>query len=234
MEIVKQQNRKKHEKANMLYIGLQQLVRNAGKTWLTMGEYLYNLKKGSLYRYVYGRDVTWAEFLGECSLGIKSSTARNMMGCYRYFIVECGYDEEMIATIGVSKAQHMLHRCKSHPEEREELLESARVLTAGGIIDTIREREGRDPMKPKAESFSKGDCLLCGGEAERAHFPLTKRAGGEFTIPLCREHHSEYHTIGVDTWFAQHKRPLEKYLRTLWSEGGYNEGHDAGDLNEKG
>ena len=216
-EIIQVKNEKKQARAEKLYVALQCCVRDSTKIWFDMGGFLCKLKKDKLYRYVYGLDVSWAEFLGESKLGIKEKSADNMIWCYKYWILECGYKSEDLANhLGIGKAQALVKYCREHPEERDELLEESKELSTSDVINTVREREGRLPMpvQKRVDSLKDG-CILCGKHPEKAHFPISKGAGGEFTIPLCRECHSEYHSIGVDTWFRKYRIPLELHLRSL-------------------
>ena len=214
MSETKEQNVKKHEKSRELYDCLQSIVRDERLAWYKSGEYLCRLKKDNSYRYVYGLDVTWKEFLAE--VGINYELAQSKIRCYEYYIVELGYTPESLAEhLSPTNAKTILSRCKNHPEEREELLEMAKVNSTSDMINVIRERDGRTQMLPN-RTTEEATCVVCGKTpVENAHFPLGK-LHGEFTIPLCHFHHIEdLHRIGVDTWFSQNKRSLEKYLRTL-------------------
>jgi len=214
MTIVKEQNTKKHEKSRELYDCLKSIVRDERASWYKGGEYLYRLKKDKSYRYVYGLDVTWKEFLAE--IGISEDLARSKIRCYEYYMVELGYSAEDLAEhIHPTNAKAILSRCKNYPEERDELIGMARVNSSSDMINIINERRGKPPMMPKKED---GDCLVCGRPADRHHYPRTQRVGGEFTIPLCREHHTEAHMMGVWTWSEKNVINLEKYLRTLKQE----------------
>jgi hypothetical protein len=65
-------------------------------------------------------------------------------------------------------------------------------------------------------SDSPSICCVCGATpTENAHWPITEKMGGEFTIPLCRKCHHEYHTSGDVTFYSKYKRRLGGYLAKL-------------------
>jgi hypothetical protein len=48
-------------------------------------------------------------------------------------------------------------------------------------------------------------CLVCGGLAEPAHVTSRGAGGGRFDlVPLCRTHHDEQHSAGVETFAERH------------------------------
>jgi len=212
-EVYTEQNKKKHDKSRKLYDCLRSIVRDERLAWYKSGEYLFRLKKDGSYRYVYGADVTWKEFLAE--IGINHDLAQSKIRCYEYYVLECGYTPEALAEhLPPTNAKTILSRCRNYPEERDELLDMAKINSTSDMINIIRERSGRAPMLPK-QTTGEGTCILCHRPAEPHHYPRTRRVGGEFTIPLCREHHTEAHTMGVWTWSEKNVILLEKHLRTL-------------------
>ncbi len=55
-------------------------------------------------------------------------------------------------------------------------------------------------------------CVVCGQPAEPHHLVTRARGGSDLeTVPLCRVHHSEIHTVG-------RKQLEKKYHINLWRE----------------
>lgn len=47
-------------------------------------------------------------------------------------------------------------------------------------------------------------CMVCGVSGVDAHHMFNAKRNDYLAVPLCRKHHSEYHSIGVDTFKEKH------------------------------
>jgi len=104
-------------------------------------------------------------------------------------------------------------------DEVEEWLHKLRNLSWKDSINAIRRARGRAEMPQSPSTQDKPPdsgplfCCVCGGHpAEKAHWPITERMGGKFTIPLCRGCHEEYHTCGDVTFYERYKRKIGEWL----------------------
>lgn len=63
----------------------------------------------------------------------------------------------------------------------------------------------------KADWIRDKPCLVCGTKPSDPHHWPTRGAGGtsKDLIPLCRTHHVEFHTMGVDTWQDTYQRDID-------------------------
>ena len=84
-------------------------------------------------------------------------------------------------------------------------------------------------------------CLICGRQPSDPHHlryaqprALGRKASDEFTVPLCRTHHSEVHRVGNEQawWQAIGIDPLS-VAQTLWNRTRINEGHIGADKSER-
>jgi hypothetical protein len=104
---------------------------------------------------------------------------------------------------------------KKRPESLNDYLEDCRALSWKDLINKVRKARGKPQMPTqKGNLLAPGSsCIICGATpAEAAHWPITKAMGGRFTIPLCRECHSEYHQHGDITFYDHYKRKIGEWL----------------------
>ncbi len=69
-------------------------------------------------------------------------------------------------------------------------------------------------------------CIVCQGQSEPHHVRIDGNAGmgikpdDEFSLPLCRDHHTESHALGRKSFWAKHMRlniknePIESAVAT--------------------
>jgi len=177
---------------------------------LRRGQTLTEIKKHRTY---IGRADTFEEYLSEYDV---RSDARKCMNLYNFYIIEHGLQGSDIEDIHHERLLEAMKSIKKKPDRLFDYLEMCRELSWKDMINTVREARGLSSMPhPEAiTSFPSGSsCIICGATpAEQAHWPITEKMGGKFTIPLCRECHSEYHQHGDVTFYDHYKRKIGEWL----------------------
>ena len=191
---------------NKLDIGIQTYTK------LRRGQTLSAIKKNRTYL---GRTDTFNEYI---SLEDWSKDAKKCMNLYNFYIVEHGLQSEDIEEIHHGRLLEAMKAIKLQPDKLTDWIECCEVLSTKDLINTVKEARGENPMPiQKATSLPPGSsCIICSATpAENAHWPITKKMGGKFTLPLCRECHNALHQQGDVTWYANNKHKIMEWLATL-------------------
>jgi hypothetical protein len=157
------------------------------------------------------------------------------MHIYDKFVEQLKIDVSLLSRIGHRNLQIISTVAEDDPEH---WIAQAEQLSGSDLINEVRAYKGKAPLKPKrkddaepeaksyAEYVEQTPCIVCGKKSEKAHFPITRKAGAsdDWVIPLCRKCHSEYHNIGVLTWFDKYRRNFAEYLYgkiipMIWRKG---------------
>ena len=195
---------------NRLDIGIQTHVK------LKRGWVLTEIKKHKLYE---GKADSFNEYLSQEDV---RTDAKICMDLYNFYIVEHKLHSEDIEDIHYLRLLEAMKAITKQPDNLWEWLDNCRILSWKDLINAVRETRGLAEM-PKVKSSAKevppppgSHCILHPERpAEAAHWPITKAMGGKFTIPLCRECHTEYHTKGDVTFYNNYKGKIGKWLETL-------------------
>ena len=157
---------------------------------------------------------SFTEFLAMPEIGFQRSTVYAFIHIHELYVDKLGREPIELCNIGMYKLQQINPVVEGDPDE---WLSKAEVLSPKDLINCVREHQGKEPMpEPPQVAHGHSNCILHPDrESVQAHFPITIKAGGKFTIPLCPECHDELHHMGVDSWFSVYKRPLGVYLETL-------------------
>ena len=187
--------------------------------FLYLAQHLTLIHDNELYKRL--DHPTFASWLADPEINIPQSTAYRLIKLYKYYVLERKCDQETLARAGQKKLELILPYVKSGADVYEWVNRAGEnsvsdVRTALGIANPEMSHRGDKP-EPEYTSWSQyvkaQPCLICGATpVDGHHFPITKAAGGNFTIALCRQHHTECHTMGVVTWFDKYRRPLERFL----------------------
>ena len=224
-------NSDKIGEAYVAWTAIQESSYHIASHCLRLGKYFKELRDKKLYKYIFGQDdSTWTEFLATPEIRFERSSVYNFIGLYELWILKLGYLEKEITDIGYKRLMLVTPITRKNPEQAQEWLSAADTMSQSDLINTVREAEGKEPMKKSdtAESpphtslfdydtFVKGHaCILHPARSsERAHFPRTSKVGGKFYIPLCHECHMEMHSIGIVSWFDTYRIALGLYLDEL-------------------
>lgn len=187
---------------NKLNIGIQTHI------MLKRGWALSEIKEYKVYK---GEADSFEEYLSQ---GDVRKDARICMDLYEFYIIKHTLHHEDIEDIHYMRLLEAIKAIKLQPEQLEEWLERCRVLSWKDLINEIREARGKPQMPvQKATSSPGSSCIICDvTPAFDAHWPITDKMGGKFTIPLCAKCHDEYHVEGDITFYKNYKQKIGKWL----------------------
>lgn len=195
---------------NKLDIGIQTHIK------LRRGWVLSEIKANRTYL---GQADTFEEYLSQYDA---RSDANECMRLYKFYIVEHGLQSEDIDEIHHDRLLEVMKAIKLQPDKLTGWLELCTVLSWKDLINAVRETRGRAhmPKEPKKPPPPGSSCIICGTTpVENAHWPITEKMGGTFTIPLCHDCHiGDLHNQGDVTWYSNNKHKIMEWLATLKEE----------------
>jgi len=181
---------------------------------LRRGWVLTEIKDNKLYK---GKADTFAEYISQADV---RADAKCCMELYDFYIVQHKLPAENIQDIHYKRLLEAKKAITLEPDKLNEWIDDCRALSWKDLINAVRGVRGRAEMptsksttdEPPA-SDSPSPCCICGATpAENAHWPITDKMGGLFTIPLCRGCHNEYHAKGDGTFYKNYKHKIGEYL----------------------
>jgi len=180
-------------------------------TMLKRGADLIQIRESKDYR---GQADTFAEYLSQNDV---RKDAKLCMALVEYYILHHGLEVSDIHDIHHDRLKEVMEKLPDLPTaEIDEWLEACRELSWKDLLNKIRRARGKPPMPFQAKDNlldPSPSCCICGATpVEDAHWPITKKMGGAFTIPLCRECHNEYHQHGDTTFYDHYKRKIGEWL----------------------
>jgi len=180
---------------------------------LRRGEVLHTIKENQCYK---GQADSFAEYLAQDDV---RSDARICMDIYKFYCLHSRVPAEDIQDIHYLRLHEAMKAIKLQPDKLSEWLECCRTLSWKDLINKVRGVRQKPPLQSKSPPFDESPdspCLLHPErKAEQAHWPITAKMGGKFTIPLCRACHNEYHDIGDVSFYSKYKRKIGEWLETL-------------------
>jgi len=190
------------------------------RVMLRRGENLYNIKQNETYR---GQADTFNEYLAANDV---RDDARKCIDLYKFYILEHSLLADDIQHVHYKRLLEIMPAVKKQPHRLFDWIEWANELSWKDLINKVREVKGRPPLpreggappsnKQVAPMPLDSHCLVCGGyPVDKAHWPVTKAAGGRYTIPLCRECHADMHQYGIITWTDRYRKQLHDYFMKL-------------------
>ena len=200
--------------AYQLVEDLKELNKTDVATNLIRGSKLLTMKRGELHRSL-GYD-TWYEFLADNNIArkkAKTATQITEVFCEKHKI-----NTEILMDIGEDKLDDILPTIKKEPNKVNEWIDKAMTWSRKDLINETRRARGKPSMPQEKNLLDPGSppCCVCGNlPTEKAHWPVTKKMGGKFTIPLCGECHREYHQHGDVSFYDHYKRRIGAYLDGL-------------------
>ena len=218
-----QPDRKQIDDAYRVWDSIQESSYHIATHVINLGKHFKELRDKELYKYIFGQDgdSTWISFLANPEVKFSRSSVYNFIELYELWILQLGYKEEDITDVGYKRLMLVTPITRKNPELADEWIAEARTLSQSDLINSVREADGKQKMKPKQikpkPSHSPPCILHPVRDSEPHHFPRTRKYG-KFTIPLCRECHTEAHSIGVVTWFDLYRAKLGEYLDKLTEE----------------
>ena len=166
---------------------------NLRANYLVLGSLLSEYHDMSLWKMEYD---SWEAFLGDPEIAMKRSTAYNLMRVHALYVKKLNIPAERLLSIGHTKLLKVADLVESNPEE---WLSRAESLGKQDLAVFIAEAGGKavSPPAPPPRP-SPGGCVNgCEGDVDSHHFPVgrvsSQGEAGDWTIPLCRKCHTEYH-----------------------------------------
>jgi hypothetical protein len=199
--------------------------------FLRMAEMLTVMEDGNLYLLL--DCPTFESYLGTLGPERDRSWLFKLMRAYRLFSKKLSIPDDRLLEVGPTKLD-IIAPVVNEGNVNEWLDKTE--LSKSDLINEVRKFRGKSPLSPLPHSPNKGfpdlakyktyldyvrdqPCCVCGATPVDAHhFPLTRasagREGEEWTIPLCRACHTEYHTDPV-SWTSAYKHRWAAYIYGL-------------------
>lgn len=124
-----------------LYIKTIALVAKQRILFLELGEVLYEIKSKQLYKKMGdGGFDTWKSFLANPEIDLSVQMADIYVRIYEYYILELKKSKEEIQHLPILRLNRLLPKLENAtPEEREEWLDKAKLLSYTDFIQELRE-----------------------------------------------------------------------------------------------
>lgn len=141
---------------------------------------------------------SFEDFIGSPEVGFSRSKAYGLIRIRELYKEKLGIDDKTLLEIGNAKLALIAPVVES---DKEGWLEKARHLSKSDLRIEIGQGPG-DKISlsppPPAPVPLPGSCVNgCPGDVDRHHFPVGRSSSsdeaGDWTIPLCRKCHTEYH-----------------------------------------
>ena len=189
------------------------------KRFLDMGFLLGQFRDYSLYKFL--NYDTLEAMLGAPELGIKRSTAYDLMRVFDLYCKKLQIAQEDLADCGKTKLLKMAKVVEDNPDKALEWIDKAKSLSVSCLKEEVAVELGLPSVPPKpipvaATSSDSLSCCVCGkSPVDKHHFPVGRQSSsdekGDWTIPLCRECHSSYHAEPKE-WTWTYRKNWMRYL----------------------
>ena len=201
------------------------------KNFLTLGKLLKEcLDEG--YWKLLGSE-SFEAYVAQPEIALSRSYAYQVVKLYEVYVQKLGLATETLQAIGPHRLIRLLPAAEDGRFD-EEMLGKAASLSLSDLETEYRGEKRHKKREREIEYYGEdydewmmsGGCCICGDTGEKSHFPRTRGAGaGESDwIPMCRQHHSEFHSQGVDTFMAGNKYKLFDWfyakIRGAYKRGG--------------
>ena len=191
-------------------------IYNVRANFLVLGKLLKENRDLGLWKLEYD---SFEAFLGDAEISMKRAWAYDLIRVYELYVEKLGVPADRLLKIEVTKLLKVAPVVESDPEE---WLTKAEHLSVSDLsIERGRAERVKPFSSPPPVPSGPAPCVVCGAtEVDRHHFPVTKGAGcpDEWTIPLCRRDHTEYHQDPKE-WVWKYRRNWAKYLYGLINRG---------------
>lgn len=141
-------------------------------------------------------DDSFNAFLGRPELGFKRSWAYELIKIYKLYVQRLGVSAEDFIHIGPTK---LLKMASVVEQDKERWLGDAKALSVSDLDIEIQGAASGVKLSPPTSVPSPPTACVngCRGDVDRHHFPVGRSSSsdekGDWTIPLCRKCHTEYH-----------------------------------------
>lgn len=191
---------------------IHQAVYNVRANFLLLGKLLKENRDNALWKLEYD---SFESLLGDPSIGLKRSTAYGLIQIVELYLEKLGVPAERILGIGNAKLLAIAPVVES---DKEGWLAQAEQLSKSDLKIQIAEAGGKavSPPAPPPRPSSPKSCVNgCEGGVDKHHFPVGRVSScdepGDWTIPLCRGCHTEYHQNPKE-WTWTYRKNWMRYL----------------------
>jgi hypothetical protein len=191
---------------------------NVAANYLVLAHLLKENRDGSLFKLLHCD--SFDEFLGMPEIGFSRSKAYSLIQIWELYKDKMGIDDHTLLDVGNSK----LLMIAPLVEKDKEWLSKAKALSKSDLRLEINGVSGRESISPPSKSPVSGrnapappsSCVNgCQGDVDRHHFPVGRVSSaderGDWTIPLCRKCHTEYHQEPKE-WTWTYRKNWMRYL----------------------
>jgi hypothetical protein len=184
---------------------------NIQANFLVLAKLLKDNRDKSLWKLLH--HDSFEAFLGDPALGFSRSRAYGLIQLYEKFVDKLHISPEEIIEIGNSKLLMIAGRVEENVDEwmskAKHLSKSDLRLEIDGAVPGVK-------VSPPKPSASPGSCVNgCQGDVDKHHFPVGRSSSsdeaGDWTIPLCRRCHTEYHQEPKE-WTWIYRKNWMRYL----------------------
>ena len=173
------------------------------------------------YWKVLGYD-SFEEFLAIPELKFKRSKAYDLIGIYKLYCQELGVDTDRLLKAGTTNLSRLMRRDAIDlvRSDTDGWISKAESLTKSDFAIVIAEAGGKAVSPPAPPPWPSilvpGGCVNgCEGDVDKHHFPVGRTGScdeaGDWTIPLCRRCHTEYHQEPKE-WTWTYRKNWMRYL----------------------
>ena len=185
---------------------------NVAANYLTLAKLLKENRDNSYWKLSDSCD-SFDEFLGMPEIGFSRSKAYSLIQIWELYKDKMGIDDHTLLDVGNSK----LLMIAPLVEKDKEWLHKARLLSKSDLRLEINGVSGRESISPPSKSPAPPSSCVngCQGDVDRHHFPVGRVSSmdekGDWTIPLCRKCHTEYHQEPKE-WTWTYRKNWMRYL----------------------
>ena len=229
--------------ASVAYDLNEQIVQcnlNVRANFLHMAKLLVQMRDEKLYLAL--DCPTFESYLGTLGAEGTRGWLYKLIRAWELFSKKMEIPDQTLIAIGPSKLDilaPMVPTMILNDKNRADWIGKAANLSKSDLINEVRAVQGKSFLsflpapsgqinhglsdlllkyKSYQEYVKAQSCILCGnGPVDKAHFPRTKKRGGEDwqIIPLCRKCHEDFHAQGVDTFLSKYKQSIFDYFYGL-------------------
>lgn len=191
---------------------------NISGNFLVLARLLYENHRDSLYKLL--NCDSFNEFLGMPEIGFKKSKAYDLIAIWELFKTRMNVDDRTLLDIDRTKLKKLLPIASAVEGNPEEWLSKARSLSVSDLAIEIAGVSGKEVSISPPSSLTPAplasSCVNgCQGEVDKHHFPVGRVSSadeaGDWTIPLCRKCHTEYHQEPKE-WTWTYRKNWMRYL----------------------
>jgi len=201
---------RENDMSDFMHIGILKSNKIDTAYYIARGKGYAELKAG---KHWIGKAETWNSYLS--SIGKSRKRIEDKIKVYKTFVIDLNIPLENLSQYTPEQLEAICPVVKQDPDYWFEQCS----LSLKDLINASRETRGKKPMPiQKATSLPPGSsCIICDSTpVEDAHWPITKKMGGKFTLPLCHECHMGFlHTKGDGTFYMAYKHKIMEWLATL-------------------